>query len=386
MRIALCLEYPIGLRGGVSVLVETLLEELVQRGHQVVLVSEDTPETLRAAAAGKWVAEHFHWNRLNPSAAAAKRLAGQLAGARVELAHFHFGGTYGWGNRFPFRCPISHLNRRGIPCVSTVHLAVGLLEGYCGPQKPAWFKVLLLPLAWCGKMHQLRHTRREIAVSQTDLKKLRRWYRPLQHHFTQIYHSRLRAETPPPENAARDPVILNVGHLAWRKGQFVLAEAFAQVAARYPAWTLQLAGQDEDRITARQILQLARDSRLADRIQLLGERADTPDLMRRAAIYVQPSYWEGLPLALQEAMYRGCAAIGSRIGANQELIAERQNGLLFDPGQVGQLARALGELMQDAGKREHMGAAAGRSIRTLEMTVAGMVKRHLELYATVKPG
>ena len=110
MRIALCLEYPIALRGGVSVLVEALLEEFVRRGHQVVLVSADTAETLRASPAGKLVAEHFAWNRLKPSAAAAKKLARQLAGARVDLAHFHSGGNYGWGNRFPFRSPIFFLN------------------------------------------------------------------------------------------------------------------------------------------------------------------------------------------------------------------------------------------------------------------------------------
>jgi len=47
MKIALCLQYPLGLRGGVSVLVETLLREFAARGHQIVLVSSDREDNLR---------------------------------------------------------------------------------------------------------------------------------------------------------------------------------------------------------------------------------------------------------------------------------------------------------------------------------------------------
>ncbi|HXJ74423.1 MAG TPA: glycosyltransferase, partial [Candidatus Dormibacteraeota bacterium] len=296
------------------------------------------------------------------------------------LAHFHSGGNYGWGNRFPFRCPIYFLNRLGIPCVSTVHLVVSIGEGYCGPEKPAWFKSLMFPLAWCGKMHQLRHTRREIAVSYHDLKKLRSWYRPLQNRFTQIYHSRLRDGAATSASTRRDPVILNVGHLAWRKGQLVLAEAFAQIAARHPEWVLQLAGEDMDGQTTRKIRQLAAAHGLENRIQLLGERHDVTELMRRAAIYVQPSFWEALGLALQEAMFFGCACIGSQAGGIPELIDADRTGLLVEPGNAAQLSLGLEQLIQDTEQREKLGAAAAASIRERNMTVEGMTRRHLELY------
>lgn len=384
MKLALCLEYPIGLRGGVSVLVETLLEELVRRRHEVVLVSPDSLETLSRMEAGKLMAKHFYWNSDKIAIASSKKLAHEIFSEKVELAHFHFGGNFGFGNRFPFRCPVYHLARLGVPCLTTAHMAVGLLEGYCGPQKPIWFKAAMLPLVWCGKMQQLRHTRREIAVSRRNLEQFRRWYWPLRHRFTQIYHSRLREEPEESERPKREPVILNVGHLAWRKGQMVLAEAFARIAARHPDWSLQLAGQDIDHETERQILQLARDRRLDGRIQLLGERTDAAVLMRRAGIYVQPSFWEGLPLALQEALYRGCPAIASRIGAHEELIRDGETGLLFDPGNVAQLAHALEQLIRNAAQREHFGRAAAASVREQGMTAEQMFQRHLELYETAR--
>lgn len=383
MRIALCLEYPIALRGGVSVLVETMAEKFIQNGHNIVLVSADTKETFKQSAISRQVETHFTWNPQNSSTTAAKMLVQQLTEAGVQLAHFHLGGNYGWGNRFPFCCPVYYLDRAGIPCVTSVHLVVSLLDGYCGPHKPAWFKALMLPLAWMGKMHQLRHTRREIAVSRHDFIKLRRWYRPLQNRFTQIYHSRLPETPVQPDTTERKPVILNVGHLAWRKGQLVLAKAFARIASRHPDWILQLAGDDVDRATTNQILQIASDAKITDRIQLLGERHDATELMRHAAIYVQPSYWEALGLALQEAMYYGGACIGSRAGGIPELIQDGQTGLLVDPGNVLQLADTLERMICHRELRTQLGTAAAISIRERNMTVEGMARRHLELYAQI---
>ena len=383
MKIALCLEYPIALRGGVSVLVETLLEEFCRRGHEIVLVSNDPPGSLRGSKIGSLIHKHFAWESIKPTRAQSRQLAGELADAGVELAHFHLGGIFAFGNRFPFRSPIYFLNRLGVPCISTVHLVIGLFEGYCGPQKPFWFKTFMLPLVWWGKIQQLCNVRCEIAVSRHDLEKMQRWYWPLRRRYVQIYHSRLRNEPEHFENPKRKPVILNVGHLALRKGQLVLAEAFAQIADRFPDWTLQLAGHDEDGIVTEKIIQLARDKRLEDRIQLLGRRDDAIELMRRAAIYVQPSFWEALGLALQEAMSCGCACIGSRVGGIPELIKENKTGLLFEPGDVGQLSRALEQLMGDANQREIFGRASVTFIRDRDMTVEDMVRRHLDLYKKI---
>jgi glycosyltransferase involved in cell wall biosynthesis len=379
MRIALCLEYPIDQRGGTEVLVSELVKGF-SREHQVILVSPDDAASLARSPIAPFVSEHISFRPDWSCRANAAALAESIAGAKPDLAHFHFGGTYGWGNRYPFRCPIYFLRRRNVPCFSTVHLAVSILDGYCGPQKPAWFKLLLLPLAWSGKLQQLRNTCREIAVSQHDYGKLRRWYWPFRGRFRQIYHSRLQ-EIPLPPVEKRAPIILNVGHIAWRKGQAVLAKAFEQIAPRHPEWILQLAGSDADS-TAVQIRNLSQQRGLEGRIVLLGERSDAFDLMQRATIYVQPSFWEALGLALQEAMFAGCACIGSRAGGIPELIQAEQNGLLFEPGNVEQLARALEQLINDRPRREQFARDAAASIRERGMTSPQMVKRYLELYET----
>jgi glycosyltransferase involved in cell wall biosynthesis len=382
MKIALCLEFPIDQHGGTEVLVSELIRGFAKQ-HQVVLVSPDDAASLARSKIAPFVAGHISFSSVWDSVARARELAKKIAQAGPDVAHFHLGGNYGFGNRLPFRSPIIHLDRLGIPCVSTVHSIVGILDGFCGSQRPAWFKILKLPLAWCGKMQQLSHVRFEIAVSQHDLKKIEGWYAPFRGKFVQIYHSRLPQTAAPPSSAGRKPVILNVGHIAWRKGQLVLAEAFARIAGRYPEWTLQLAGKDLDGISSEPVCRLIKDRRLDGRIQLLGERTDVFELMRRAAIYVQPSFEEALGLALQEAMFCGCACIGSRVGGIPELIREGKTGLLFEPGDVAQLACAIEQFICDETRRNDFGRAAAGSISEMGMTAGGMVRRHLELYEII---
>ena len=229
-------------------------------------------------------------------------------------------------------------------------------------------------------MQQLWHTKCEIAVSQHDFKKLRRWYWPLRNRFTQIYHSRLSGKPGEPIGP-RKPIILNVGHIAWRKGQLVLAQAFARIAQRKPEWVLQLAGSCGEQPIIDDIRKLAEQPHLAGRIVLLGERTDALELMQAAAIYVQPSFWEALGLALQEAMFTGCACIGSRAGGIPELVQQDKTGLLFDPGNIDQLANALESLIDERPRREALGRAATASIYERGMTVEKMTERHLEVYA-----
>ena len=380
MKIAFCLEYPIDAFGGTEVLVRELIKGFSGK-HEIVLVSNDTVDAAKKSSIGPLISEHIFWDGNKVSPETSRELALALAQKKIDLAHFHSGGIFGWGNRFPGCSPFRYLAPLGVPCLSTVHLVVDVLNGYCGPQKPNWFKLLMLPLAWCGKADQLRHTQFEIAVSQHDFQKLCRWYRPFQSKFRQLYHSRLHRESDlVPSASEREQVILNVGHIAWRKGQLVLAEAFALIAERYPEWKLQFIGEEVGTEISNQIRQIAKVHRLEDRILLMGPRNDVADFMRKASVYVQPSFWEALGLALQEAMFYGCPAIGSRAGGIPELIEEGRTGLVIDPGNASQLADALDYLIRDEVRRKNWGQAAAASIRSKGMTAEGMVERHLSLY------
>jgi glycosyltransferase involved in cell wall biosynthesis len=379
--IALCLEYPLALRGGVSVLVETMLPAFKEH-YDLVLVSPDATRSLDGTPAGKLLKKHLTWQPAAASRETARQLAGQLKDAGVDLAHFHFGGNFGWNSRFPGRCPVNHAAEMGVRTCSTVHLITSILDGYCGPQKPLWFKLALLPAAWRAKMKLLKNLRAEVAVSQHDAAKLRRWYRPMREKFSVIYHSRIK--TPFPSTwVKREPMILNVGHIAARKGQLVLVQAFAEIAPRHPEWKLCLVGHFAEQEMERRINEIARARKLEERIICAGERNDAMHFMNRAGIYVQPSYLEALGLALQEAMFAGCPSIGTRVGGIPELIDNENTGLLVPAGDVPEMARALERLITDEALRERFGRAAAASILARGMTEQQMVAKYIKLYESI---
>jgi glycosyltransferase involved in cell wall biosynthesis len=85
--------------------------------------------------------------------------------------------------------------------------------------------------------------------------------------------------------------------------------------------------------------------------------ADLPALYRGAVLLVQPSLWEGFGLPVAEAMAAGTAVVASRRGALPEVTGDAAR--LVDPEDVGGLAGALAELLDDPGARDEL-ARRGR--------------------------
>ena len=378
MKIALGLEYPLTLRGGVSVLVEKLIEGLAPT-YGIVLVSPDP-----AGFQHKGVSQHVYWDPAVVSRDRSRNLGETLAKLGVSLAHFHAGGNFGWGWRIPGQSPIGFLTRNGIPCVTTIHIVLSLLDGYCDSRKPFWFKLAVLPLAWAGKLDELRQVRAEIVISKAGCEHVRRWYFPFRGRFQSIYHSRIEPDAAT-HGVAREPMVLCVGHLALRKGQHTVVAAFARIAAAHPEWKLVLIGEPSKDDCSRMVQQLIVTHKLEDRVLLLGSRDDAIEFMRRAAIFVQPSLFEGLPLALQEAMFYDCACVATRVVGNKELIEDGRTGLLVPPLDPKALAKTLDCLIRDPAQRQTLARAGAVSILERGMTARKMIEKHIALYDSLLP-
>jgi glycosyltransferase involved in cell wall biosynthesis len=384
MKIALCLEYPLAQPGGVEVLVTELIRGLADR-HEILLVSPDDAVSLARSPVASRLAGHISWRTEPATAARGRELAAVLRGARPDLIHFHFGGNYTWKNRAFNRCPVVHVARTGIPCLSTNHGAFSIFEGYCWEQRSVPVKLALFLPAWLSKQYVLAHFATEVAVSQNDWRNLRRWYPALRNKFRWIYHSRIRETTPPPFNPARQKIILCAGTIGPRKGQPYLLEAFRRLAPRFPDWRLVFVGRTGEETMARQMRDaIARDN-LGTQIQLAGPCSDD-DLRARlqsAAIFAMPSVWEGLGLSLQEAQFYGCACVGTRCGGVTDLIQDGDNGLLVPVRDPEALALALEKLMADDALRERFGRRAPQSVLEKGMTAPQMVEAYEELYAEI---
>ncbi len=167
-------------------------------------------------------------------------------------------------------------------------------------------------------------------------------------------------------------LVLAVGNLEKRKGHRILLEALRQVTQQWPEapWRLIIAGgrggAEQEPIEA-----FLREHGLERRVHVALRREDVPDLQAAADLFVMPSLWEGLPLALLEAMLAGKPIIASATSGIPEAIETEREGLLTPPGDAGALAGALGRLLRDPAERRRLGAAA-RARGQREFTVGVM--------------
>ncbi len=142
------------------------------------------------------------------------------------------------------------------------------------------------------------------------------------------------------------PKVLMVGRLEQEKGQTVLVEAIGILKGRGIDVDLDLAGGGPLHDTlSRQISQLDLD----DRVHLLGELdpAEIPHRLQAAAVFCHPSFHEGLPVAIMEAMTQGIPVVASDICGNPELVINEETGLLATPGDSAALADALERMLRD---------------------------------------
>ena len=171
-----------------------------------------------------------------------------------------------------------------------------------------------------------------------------------------------------------------VGRLEEQKGQKDLLAAMAGVRRQIPEATLILVGDGRQR---QALERQARELGLADRVRFLGTYRDLALIYRALDLYVQPSLWEGLPLALLKAMGAGLPVLASRVSGVMELIEDGVNGRLVAPAEPEALGRVLVELYRRPKLRARLGAAARLTIRehySLEAMLAGLERLYLELW------
>jgi len=150
--------------------------------------------------------------------------------------------------------------------------------------------------------------------------------------------------------------LLFLGLVGHRKGVFDLLPAVAQVLEQHPSVRLIVGGNGEvERAEAAvHALDIAHAVTLAGWVG--GE--DKLSYLRRADIYVLPSYNEGLPMSLLEAMSWGVPVISTRVGGIPELVRDGEDGLLVNAGDVLALAAAIGRLAGNPEERLRMGQCA----------------------------
>lgn len=150
--------------------------------------------------------------------------------------------------------------------------------------------------------------------------------------------------------------VLFLGRLRQKKGIFDLVRAWPSVLKKCPQLRLIVAGDDgEDAVMA-----CAAELGVADSIDVIGwvDGEAKMKILAKADIFVLPSYFEGLPVGLLEAMALGIPIVSTSVGGIPDLIEDRVHGLLVPPGDLSALGDAIGKLGSDVGLRVTMREAA----------------------------
>ena len=160
-----------------------------------------------------------------------------------------------------------------------------------------------------------------------------------------------------------EPRLVCVGRLAEQKGQLVLVEAAALLAAGGTGFQLVLAGDGPMRP---QIEAAIAANGLGDRVRITGwlsgdaVRAE----MTAARVFVLPSFAEGLPVVLMEALALGRPVITTYVAGIPELVRGDSNGWRVPAGDVMALADAMSQALQtDANHLEEMGRTGAEAVR-----------------------
>jgi glycosyltransferase involved in cell wall biosynthesis len=160
------------------------------------------------------------------------------------------------------------------------------------------------------------------------------------------------------------------------KGLDVFVRAAAAVSAAHPGATFHVAGEGPLRP---ELLRLASDLGLGERVTLWGSVADVPGFLAGLDVAVLPSLTEGMSNALLEYMAAGRAIVATGVGGNVRLIEDGVNGLLVPPGDAIRLAAAVGRLLSDPALATRLGAAARRRVEECYSRPA-MVRRFEAFY------
>lgn len=151
-------------------------------------------------------------------------------------------------------------------------------------------------------------------------------------------------DTPTPINRSSN-MFLSIGRLSAQKGQLLLIEAIASLIAGGTDVRLVLAGDGEMRP---EIERCVREMNLAEHVTITGyvDEQRIRDLIGECRALVQPSFAEGLPVVIMEALAMGRPVIASCINGIPELVKRAENGWLITPGSVMQIADAIGEVLR----------------------------------------
>ena len=155
--------------------------------------------------------------------------------------------------------------------------------------------------------------------------------------------------------------ILFLGRLGRRKGTYDLLKVIPKIVSKYPNVKFYLGGDGD----IEQVNKICEESNIKNNVKILGwvDFDKKQQLLNNCGIYILPSYNEGMPMSLLEAMSYGKPVISTYVGGIPKVIKNNSNGVLFSAGDIDKLYNCLDELLSSEEKRKTLCMNALKNIK-----------------------
>lgn len=363
-----------GYPGGGLHSVAWLARSLDRSRYEVSLVCPDSPTTERLASAAG-IRRHPLEFSLCPRPGTIRRLARLINTEQVDILHTHLllGDLYGALAMRLVRVPLLVSTIQGVNFFWEMEPWTRKAGGWVASRVYRGiyraFDGIVAP----------SEAVKEAVCSRPGIRVMRDRVRMI-HHGIDVAQLRHASQQPLDRDAwsaaaPADPRIVTVANFDPFKGHRVLLEALRRLRRDLPVQCLLIGeGPARPALEAR-----SQAMGLGDTVRFLGCRDDVPAILRGADLFVFPSLWEPLGIAVLEAMALAKPVIACAAGGIPEIITDGDNGLLTPPGNPEALAEAIKRLLTD---RPLAAALSRRGQETVErrFDVRQMASAHEQWY------
>lgn len=355
--------------GGVGEVVAHVHRELLRRGHRSEVLttgaSDEDPRIHRIAT--------------TPAAMAPLSARGLRLARAADIVHIHHGEGIGL---------LAAIRARGVrvPVLLTLHASAAKMRRAMrafrieGRRVPADSSLMRRAVIMRIR-HVLDRAAARLADRVTYISRstARDYLPPDRARSATVVYNGLPDSTPSVGPLPEPVELLYVGLYGARKRVHILPLVLAHVRRSMPGCRLRIIGFDAKEHP--DFMAFARSAGVADALVFEGalRSEDVLRYFRVSRVLLVPSSYEGLPMVVLEALQQELPCIATRVSGLPEVIQHGRNGLLVEPDNPVEMARAALTILEDPGERRRMGAA-GRATVARRFTVGRQVSEYLALY------
>lgn len=174
--------------------------------------------------------------------------------------------------------------------------------------------------------------------------------------------------------------ILFMGEIGKRKGCYDIPEIYGRSLEQAEKIPLVMAGDGE----LAEVKKAFAKRGLLEDVSFPGwvRGTEKDRLLRESGIFLFPSYYEGMPMAVLEAMAYGMAVVTTKVGGIPQLVEDNVSGYLCEPGNIEEISQRLSELSENADMRKQMGEKAREKV-SLDYSIESHIEKLIEIYGKV---